>query len=128
MDLGHLQLRIIHVPEWHILERLILKSFNSMELKYPELDPVSLDTATQSTLSELSCVDSLQLHRPPPLWLKIYSLCGFPGGSVGKEPSCNAGWEVPLEKEMETHSGILAWKIPWAEEPGRLQSMRSQRV
>ena len=99
-----------------------------MELKYPELDPVSLDIATQSTLSELSCVDSLQLHRPPPLWLKIYSLCGFPGGSVGKEPSCNAGWEVPLENEMETHSGFLAWKIPWAEEPGRLQSMRSQRV
>ena len=38
------------------------------------------------------------------------------------------GQEVPLEKEMVTHSSILAWKIPWAEEPGRLQSMRSQRV
>ena len=78
-----------------------------MELKYAELDPVILDTATQSTLSELSCVDSLQLHRLPPLWVKIYSLCGFPGGPVGKESSCNAGWEDPLEKEMETHSGIL---------------------
>ena len=33
-----------------------------------------------------------------------------------------------LEKEMATHSSILAWKIPWTEEPGRLQSMRSQRV
>ena len=38
------------------------------------------------------------------------------------------GWEDPLEKETATHSSILAWKIPWAEEPGRLQSMGSQRV
>ena len=38
------------------------------------------------------------------------------------------GWEDLLEKEMATHSSILAWKIPWTEEPGRLQSMGSQRV
>ena len=38
------------------------------------------------------------------------------------------GWEDCLEKEMATHSSILAWKIPWMEEPGRLQSMGSQRV
>ena len=38
------------------------------------------------------------------------------------------GWEDPLEKEMGTHSSILAWKIPWTEEPGRLQSMGLQRV
>ena len=38
------------------------------------------------------------------------------------------GWEDPLEKEMATHSSTLAWKIPWIEEPGRLQSMVSQRV
>ena len=37
------------------------------------------------------------------------------------------GWEDPLEKEMATHSSTLAWKIPWREEPGRLQSMGSQR-
>ena len=36
------------------------------------------------------------------------------------------GWEDMLEKEMATHSSILAWKIPWTEEPGRLQSMGSQ--
>ena len=36
------------------------------------------------------------------------------------------GWEVPLEKEMATHSSILAWKIPWTEEPGWLQSLGSQ--
>ena len=38
------------------------------------------------------------------------------------------GWEDPLEKEMATHSSTLAWKIPWTEERGRLQSMGSQRV
>ena len=38
------------------------------------------------------------------------------------------GGEDPLEKEMATHSSILAWKIPWMEEPGRLQSIESQRV
>ena len=38
------------------------------------------------------------------------------------------GQEDPLEKEMANHSSTLAWKIPWTEEPGRLQSMGSQRV
>ena len=37
-------------------------------------------------------------------------------------------WEDPLEKGMATHASILAWRIPWAEEPGGLQSMGSQRV
>ena len=57
-------------------------------------------------------------------------------GSYGKASACNAGdpgsipgsGRSPLEKEMATHSSILAWKIPWIEEPGRLQSMGSQRV
>ena len=60
----------------------------------------------------------------------------FPGGSVVKNPSANAGemqvqslrWEDPLEKEMASHSSILVWEIPWTEEPGRLQSVGSQRV
>ena len=54
---------------------------------------------------------------------------GFPHSSLGKSPACNAGdlgsipgWEDPLEKEMATHSNILAWRIPWTEEPDRLQS------
>ena len=38
------------------------------------------------------------------------------------------GWEDPLEKGMATHPNILAWRIPWIEEPGGLQSMQSQRV
>ena len=37
-------------------------------------------------------------------------------------------WENPLEEEMGTHSSVLAWRIPWTEEPGRLQSIASQRL
>ena len=60
---------------------------------------------------------------------------GFPGGSDGKESACSAqdliwslGQEDPLEKGMATHFSISAWRIPWTEEPGGLQSIRSQRV
>ena len=60
---------------------------------------------------------------------------GFPGGSGGKVSACNEGepgsilgWEDHLEREMATHSSTLAWKIPWTEDPGRLQSMGSERV
>ena len=63
------------------------------------------------------------------------SLRDFPGGSDGKVSACNMGdpglipgWEDLLEKEMATHSSIPAWRIPGMEEPGRLQSMGSQRV
>ena len=59
---------------------------------------------------------------------------GFPGGASGKEPACQCRrhkrsgfnpWEDPLEEEMTTHSSILAWEMPWTEEPGRLQSIGS---
>ena len=60
---------------------------------------------------------------------------GFPGGSEVKNPPAmqeawvrSLGWEDPLEKGMATHSSVLAWRIPWTEEPGRLQSMGWQRV
>ena len=59
---------------------------------------------------------------------------GFPGGSVVKNlPAVqeigvqSLGQEDPLEKEMTTHSSILAWRIPWTEKPGQLQSMGSQQ-
>ena len=61
---------------------------------------------------------------------------GFLSGSVIKNPPAmqetqetwvqSLGWEVPLEEGMATHSTVLAWRIPWTEEPGRLQSMESQ--
>ena len=43
-------------------------------------------------------------------------------------PAMKETWVQSLEKEMATHSSILAWRIPWTEKPGRLQSMGSQRV
>ena len=49
-------------------------------------------------------------------------ICEFPGGSDDKDSVCNVGsipgLEDPLEKEMATQSNILAWRIPWTEEPG----------
>ena len=62
-------------------------------------------------------------------------LRGFTGGLMIKDLPANAGGvgsilgqDDPLEEEMATHSSILAWRIPWAGEPGRLQSMGSQRI
>ena len=66
-------------------------------------------------------------------------MMGFPSGSVVKNPlsfyggnirdmGLIPGREDPLEDESATHSSIVAWRVPWAEEPGGLQSMGSQRV
>ena len=55
---------------------------------------------------------------------------GFPGGSDGKQSAYNGGvlgWEDPLEEGMATHSSILAWRIPWTEEPGGLHSSWSHK-
>ena len=62
----------------------------------------------------------------------------FPDGSGGKESACNAGdtgdaglilgQDDPLKEEMATQSSIVAWKIPWTEEPSGLLSKHSQRV
>ena len=75
--------------------------------------------------------------------LKFYKLqaphhVAFTGGSAVKNlPATqdmqeawvqSLGWEDPLEKEMVTSASVLAWRIPWTEKPGRLQSMGSQRV
>ena len=71
------------------------------------------------------------------LFSTIYRCLNFPGGSVVKNLPANKGGvgdtgSIPgsgrsLEKEMAAHSSILAWKIPETEQPGRLQSTRSQR-
>ena len=81
-----------------------------------------------------------QLGEPGEYWVhsqfgRNRATVGFPGGSAIKNlPAMqetwvrSLGWEDPTEKEMATHSCILVWKIPWAEEPGGLQSMWLQRV
>ena len=71
--------------------------------------------------SFLTLGDSLQNQGP--------SNGRLPGQGPGLRRMEIKGWDEPLgtlEKEMATHSGILAWKIPWTEEPGGLQSMESQ--
>ena len=67
--------------------------------------------------------------------LYVYIYPGFPGGSEVKNPPStqetwvqSLGWEVPLEKDMATHSNILAWEIPGTEEPGGLQSIGSPEL
>ena len=67
--------------------------------------------------------------------LKCCLILGFPGGSDSKASAHNAGdpgsilgWEDPLEKEMATHSSVLAWRIPGTGEPGGLPSMELHRV
>ena len=66
--------------------------------------------------------------------MDVYRILGFPGGPVVKNPPANAGKVYlisgsgnPLEKEMATHSSILAWRIPWIGESCVLQSMGSQK-
>ena len=69
------------------------------------------------------------------IYIHVYTHMGFPGGSVVKNlPAMQEtsvqflGLEDPLEEEMANHSSIPAWRIPWTEELGGLQSMWSQRV
>ena len=80
--------------------------------------------------------DQVRLH-PGHLFLlaRVLGTKGFPGGSVVKNPPANArdtssipGSGRSLGGGNATHSSILAWKIPWIEEPGRLQSIGQQRV
>ena len=83
------------------------------------------------------CWDNIGLSWPD-LWVSMGSCLHFPGSLVAQMvknlPTMreiqvrSLGQEDPLETRMATHSNILAWEIPWTEEPGGLQSMGSQRV
>ena len=91
---------------------------------YSFLSGISIYVAT---IKELRIIED---HRHT-----ILPYTGFPcSQSVKNLPAVqetwvwSLGWEDPLEKEMATHSSILAWKISWTEEPGGLQSIGSQRV
>ena len=83
-------------------------------------------------INYISSIQSSILSLSSHLCLAIFQT-GFPGGSVVKNPPAkqktqvrSLGQEDPLERGMATHSSILAWEIPWTEEPGELQSMRLQ--
>ena len=86
-------------------------------------------------LKSFSGIVSIQMLT----FLDSFLICVFSailsGGSVGRNPSAmqgtrvhSLGWEDPLGKGMAPHSSILAWRLPWTEEPGELHSLGSQRV
>ena len=93
--------------------------------------------STQETALTIRTFQGMNNRKRKCEHFKIYvqGLEGFPGGSEGKKrlPAMqetqvrSLGQEDPLQKGMTTHSGTLAWKIPWMEKPGRLQSRGSQR-
>ena len=95
-----------------------------------------LSSISHCSRQTLFCIESPESKE---LYKHLYLQVGLPSGASGKEPACQCrrckrrgirslGWEDPLEKGVVTHSSILVWRISWTEEPGRLQSMGSQRV
>ena len=77
------------------------------------------------------CVTLRTAARHAPLsmgWASLVAQRVKPLPAMWETRVWSLGWEGPLEKEMATHSSTLAWKIPWFEKPGRLQSTGSQRV
>ena len=90
------------------------------------------DSHQKVSVSQPGNIFILLLH--PPRIMHYHGYVYISSGSDGKiiclqcwRPR-SLGWEDPLEKEIATHSSTLAWKIPWMQEPHRLQSMGSQRV
>ena len=85
------------------------------------MEPPKIKSVTVSTVS-------------PSIWHEVINRTFLVAQTVKCLPTMQETWvqslgrEDLLEKEMATHSSILAWKIPWMEEPGRLQSMGTQRV
>ena len=84
---------------------------------------------SQRVRQDRACMQIRPIHLPLSRYLAGASLVAqlvkcLP--AVRETRFLSLGWEDPLEKEMATHSSTLAWKIPWTEEPGRLQSMGSQ--
>ena len=107
------------------------ESFPMNQLFAPGGQSMSIVWGNRLLKAQLSChlgENALQSWSNLPWACTIYvgwsANMGFPGGSVVKNPSANAGdtgsvlgQEYPLEKEMATHSSILSWETPWAEEP-----------
>ena len=76
----------------------------------------------QESWNLLLLFEKIHWNFPDPTWMVKH----LP--TMQETQIWSLGWEDPLEKEMGAHSNALSWKIPWMEEPGRLQSMGSKRV
>ena len=122
----------IHTPVIYLFTYktcLYIKQVNSKDLLYSTGNYLVINYNGRVWKRMYICV---YIYRNIHIWEYIY-IYGIPSGSAVKNlPAMqemhiwSPGWEDPLEKEMATHSSILAWEIPWTEEPGRLQSMGSQ--
>ena len=83
--------------------------------------------ATPPALSQIQVISVQSWHSYEiPRWCRTKEFTCQ--GRRCKKHRFNPSWEDPLDEEMATHSSILVWKIPWTEEPGRLQSMESQTI
>ena len=121
---------------WIYLETLFITA-----RAWKQLSSVQFRSVTQPCLTLCNPMD-LQHARPPALFTTLRHIFeldlmykGFPSGSEVKNPPVmqemwvqSLGWEDSLQENMVTHSSILAWRIPWTEEPEGLQSIASQRV
>ena len=111
--------------------------------KYPTQGRLSIlsfrEDKSQEKLLRRGEVPSMAIPDSPVKQVECIGVEGLPMWCSGKESTCKCRRlkrcefnpsveEIPLEEEMTTHSSILAWKIPWTEEPGGLQPMGSQRV
>ena len=97
-----------------------LLTFWMVSLLFPDLPPYLVDLLKNVTITNINKLINIELNDP-------YIITGFPGSSNSKESPAmqetwvlSLGWEDPLEKDMATHSSILAWRISWTEKPGRL--------
>ena len=111
-----------------VCKKAILQSLKQLAVQLtlwhtPDALNPSTEQHTQALTTVNYCGNVSLYNSPGPLG----GLLGFPGGSDSKESACKMGetqvqslcWEDPLEKAMATHSSILAWRVPWTEEPGR---------
>ena len=99
-----------------------------VSLLIPDLPLYLVDLLKNVTITNIDKLIYIKLNDP-------YIITGFPGSSDSKESPAmeetwilSLGWEDSLEKDMATHSSILAWRISWTEKPSSLQSMRLQRI
>ena len=133
--------------------RTRLSNWSDLIIKVPIASPTETKFVQSASGKYLALADLLNIFCPCLFYQSLdYSLplppkdtlypahmgyLGFIGGASGKEPAhqCRRyetrvwsfGWEDPLEKGMATHSSVLAWRIPWTEEPGKLKFTGSQR-
>ena len=114
------------VPCWEppYIQHLLAVTVSWQSILAPKILWKFFSYLTHFVLLRWTCLSSFMVSGLP-RWLRGTRI-RLPMQDTRETRVWSLGWEVPLEKGMATHSSILAWKIPWTEEPGRLQSIGSQ--